>query len=134
MSPVSRRAGPRTPSCSGGGLLPKDFPAELTSDIEAEAHRAVRRVAPRAGRTRKWNNDWYAGQDLVCCIAAFRAHVGVEFWCGSTLVDPHGLLEGTGKNLRHVKLRSAKEARNPRFAALVRSAFKLDQQSEKRTR
>jgi hypothetical protein len=38
-------------------------------------------------------------------VNAFRAHANVGFFRGSTLPDPVGLLEGTGKLGRHVKLR-----------------------------
>jgi hypothetical protein len=38
-------------------------------------------------------------------VNAFNAHVNVGFFRGAELVDPAGLLEGTGKYMRHVKLR-----------------------------
>ena len=38
-------------------------------------------------------------------VNAFKAHVNVGFFCGAELTDPSGLLEGTGKFMRHVKLR-----------------------------
>jgi hypothetical protein len=37
-------------------------------------------------------------------VNAFKAHVNVGFFRGAELVDPVGLLEGTGKYMRHVKL------------------------------
>ena len=38
-------------------------------------------------------------------VNAFRAHVNVGFFRGAELPDPSSLLEGTGKFMRHVKLR-----------------------------
>ena len=38
-------------------------------------------------------------------VNAFKAHVNVGFFLGAELDDPAGLLEGTGKFMRHVKLR-----------------------------
>ena len=38
-------------------------------------------------------------------VNVFRAHVNVGFFRGAELPDPNGLLEGTGKSMRHVKLR-----------------------------
>jgi hypothetical protein len=38
-------------------------------------------------------------------VNAFRAHVNVGFFRGAEIADPSGLLEGTGKFMRHVKLR-----------------------------
>ena len=38
-------------------------------------------------------------------VNAFKAHVNVGFFRGAEIADPQGLLEGTGKFMRHVKLR-----------------------------
>ena len=53
--------------------------------------------------------------------------MNLQFYRGTSLPDPDGLLEGTGKELRHVKLRHAKDARTPAVKALVRAAWRLDQ-------
>ena len=37
-------------------------------------------------------------------VNAFRAHVNVGFFRGAEIVDSEGLLEGTGRFMRHVKL------------------------------
>jgi hypothetical protein len=38
-------------------------------------------------------------------VGAFKAHVNIGFFRGAQLSDPTGLLEGTGKYMRHVKIR-----------------------------
>ena len=38
-------------------------------------------------------------------VNTFKSHVNVGFFYGSLLEDPTGLLEGTGKRMRHVKLK-----------------------------
>jgi hypothetical protein len=38
-------------------------------------------------------------------VAVFKNHTNVGFFYGAHLDDPAGLLEGTGKNMRHVKLK-----------------------------
>jgi hypothetical protein len=42
-----------------------------------------------------------------CYIGAHRAHVNLGFYYGAELPDPEGLMEGTGKKLRHIKVRDA---------------------------
>src|ERR1700755_2632041 len=39
-------------------------------------------------------------------VNAFTAHVNVGFFQGAGLVDPARLLEGSGKRMRHVKLKA----------------------------
>jgi hypothetical protein len=49
----------------------------------------------------------------VACVAdaafayvnSFKSHVNVGFFYGAMLEDPAGLLEGSGKRMRHVKLK-----------------------------
>jgi hypothetical protein len=43
---------------------------------------------------------------------------------GASLDDPLHLLEGTGKNLRHVKLSLIQDIQNPGILALVHAAMK----------
>lgn len=38
-------------------------------------------------------------------VGVFKAHVNVGFFHGASLPDPDGLLQGTGKAMRHVKLK-----------------------------
>ncbi|MFT7772892.1 DUF1801 domain-containing protein [Roseateles sp.] len=45
------------------------------------------------------------GDAAFAYVNAFRAHVNVGFFCGAELPDPAGLLQGTGRFMRHVKLR-----------------------------
>jgi hypothetical protein len=116
---------------TGGSPHPS---TEHLDEVERELHRAVRAVGPTLRIERKWNNDWYAGTDLILCIGAFSHHVGVEFWRGADLVPKHPILQGTGKNLRHLKVRTLEEARSASVAAVIRAAVRLDRMKPKRTR
>ncbi|HYM38763.1 MAG TPA: DUF1801 domain-containing protein [Thermoplasmata archaeon] len=69
---------------------------------------------------------WYRGKSYVCAIAAHSDHTNLEFYRGTSLRDPTALLEGTGKNLRHVKVYAVGEVRRPRLRALLREAIALD--------
>jgi len=56
-------------------------------------------------------------------VNAFRAHVNVGFFRGAELRDPNGLLEGTGKFMRHVKLRPGVDVDRQALTELVRAAY-----------
>jgi hypothetical protein len=56
-------------------------------------------------------------------IGVQKAHVNLGFYHGTTLNDPAGLLEGTGKKLRHVKVQNMIEAKNPALKKLVLDAI-----------
>lgn len=55
-------------------------------------------------------------------VNAFTAHVNVGFFGGAQLADPHGLLEGTGRFMRHVKLRPGSEVDAAALTELIRAA------------
>lgn len=57
-------------------------------------------------------------------VNAFTSHVNVGFFLGAWLDDPTGLLEGTGKRMRHVKLRPGQEPDATDLAALVENAYR----------
>lgn len=54
-----------------------------------------------------------------CYIGAHRDHVNLGFYYGAELSDPKGLLEGTGKRLRHVKVREISQVDLPSLRQLV---------------
>ena len=56
-------------------------------------------------------------------IGIQSSHVNLGFYHGTSLQDPTGLLEGTGKRLRHVKIRDAGELKNAALTALLREAI-----------
>lgn len=56
-------------------------------------------------------------------VGAFRAHASIGFFHGSTLADPAGLLEGTGKRMRHVKLRPGSGVDEDAMRALIIAAY-----------
>jgi hypothetical protein len=56
-------------------------------------------------------------------VDAFTAHVNVGFFNGAALADPAGVLEGTGKHMRHVKLRPEQEIDTRALGALIESAY-----------
>ena len=55
-------------------------------------------------------------------VAAYRAHAAVGFFHGADLPDPSGLLEGSGKRMRHVKLRWGQPAPEAALQALITAA------------
>ena len=56
-------------------------------------------------------------------VNVFSAHVNVGFFRGAELADPAGLLQGTGKYMRHVKLRPGRDLDAPALIALVDAAY-----------
>lgn len=56
-------------------------------------------------------------------VNTFKTHVNLGFFCGASLADPAGLLEGSGKRMRHVKLAPGREPNVAALRALIAAAY-----------
>ena len=63
-------------------------------------------------------------KDNICLLVVYRDHVNLLFPRGVDLKDPGGLLEGSGKAMRHVKMVSASDVERPGVRALIKQAKK----------
>ena len=56
-------------------------------------------------------------------VDTFKNHVNVGFFQGAVLADPAGLLEGSGKRMRHVKLQPGPELEAAALRDLIEAAY-----------
>jgi hypothetical protein len=56
-------------------------------------------------------------------VNSFNSHVSVGFFYGAWLKDPAGLLEGSGKRMRHVKLKPGRQVSAAALSDLVDAAY-----------
>jgi hypothetical protein len=104
--------------------------APTTFDLAMSACELLRSVAPEAV---EWvspgRNGVFYGTSAnsmkaaICYIAAFKAHVNIGFLRGTSLSDPEQLMEGTGENLRHIKIRRVEDLQKPALRQLLVAAF-----------
>ena len=63
------------------------------------------------------------GEAAFGYVNAFTAHVNAGFFRGAEIDDPQDLLEGTGKYMRHVKLRPQASVDAAALEELIRVAY-----------
>lgn len=86
-----------------------DQPANLRSLLVA-IRSAILEANPDFTEAKKWGvpNYWLPeiSRRTICMINVFKdQYVRVEYHNGATMPDPESKLEGTGKFLRHIKIR-----------------------------
>lgn len=114
------------------------FPQARALDPEVEAwfdgpemrllvrpwHEALRALGPDI---RELLHDGWptacAGDAAFAYVAAYAAHAAIGFYFGAALPDPHGLLEGSGKRMRHLKLRWAEPVNAAAISGLMDAAY-----------
>jgi hypothetical protein len=63
------------------------------------------------------------GDAAFAYVNAFTSHVNIGFFRGAFLSDPEGVLEGTGKIMRHVKLWPEEEFNSAVLSSLIGAAY-----------
>jgi len=63
-------------------------------------------------------------EDVFAVISPQRERINLGLANGADLPDPAGLLEGTGKGIRHIKITSAEAADAPAVRELVEGALR----------
>jgi hypothetical protein len=106
-----------------------EYVAQLGPQARALTQRLrviVRKALPDAVEVIKWGNPVYVvnGKN-VAWILNYRNHLDLGFFMGMRLQSQ--LLEGTGKGLRHIKVRSAGDIREAEFTRLLIDAAALAQ-------
>jgi hypothetical protein len=106
-------------------LLAAHPPEQRT--IEQALRSTIRREFPGAIEQVDFGNKLIAFgrsmrmRGLLFAIIAHQSWVNLQLADGAELPDPDRLIEGTGKRIRHVKIRSIADASSPRVVAIIRA-------------
>ncbi|WP_210480157.1 DUF1801 domain-containing protein [Naasia sp. SYSU D00948] len=108
---MSSAAGVVTSDSAPFEAMVSDFPAPVP-ELAVASRSLILDVFPRAVEV-VWAQQRTAGYgtgprkmtDQFCWLAPYPKHVVFGFYYGTELPDPEGLLEGTGRLMRHVKIR-----------------------------
>jgi hypothetical protein len=83
--------------------------------------------APTLTESVKWTNGCWIGQEWpVAFLHAKDDHLQFGFFAGAELSDPKKLLEGSGKYVKHIKVRTLGDIDEAAFVRLIRQAVKLE--------
>ena len=63
-------------------------------------------------------------KDGFCHVAVYAVHVNVGFNRGAELPDPQGVLQGSGKKIRHVRIARPADLRRPWLRRYIRAAIR----------
>jgi hypothetical protein len=63
------------------------------------------------------------GDAAFAYVNVFKGHVNVGFFRGAEISDPDGLLEGTGRFMRHMKIRPGDDFEDAALSRLIDTAY-----------
>jgi hypothetical protein len=61
--------------------------------------------------------------DAFCHVAVYTHHLNLGFNRGADLDDPKGLLQGTGKRIRHLRVKQPSDLESPHVRSFVQAAI-----------
>lgn len=87
----------------------------------------VFKTGPGIEEALKWGRPCYATDaGLFCYIHRSANHVTLGFQQGTSLDDPDGLLEGDGKDMRHIKFESSNAIIKQAVSRLLKRAYTFE--------
>jgi hypothetical protein len=108
---------PYDPAIQDLALRLRDFVLEEMAPCHENIYDAYSAVAIGYG----WSERL---RDGVFHIAVYTNHVNLGFNYGATLPDPLGILEGKGKQIRHLRIKTPAELARAEIRSYVRHALK----------
>ena len=87
----------------------------------------VKELVPGTKETvNAWGVPTFVEKNPFAFYMVGKKHVTFGFPFATSLPDPNGLLEGSGKNMRHVKLRSADDLEKEGLRELIVAASRFE--------
>jgi len=83
-------------------------------------------VDPSLTESLKWKQPVYSKKGDICYLFPAGNHVNLGFYRAIELKDPKKILEGTGKNMRHIKIWGLENIDKEYFWELVSDAISKD--------
>jgi hypothetical protein len=100
----------------------------LVSETNYEIVEAVRTLVKNTFKPTseevKYGGILFSSGVQFCGVFAYKEHVSVEFGSGAKIKDDIGLLEGSGKGRRHLKLKSVAEVKSKKLAEYLSLAHR----------
>ena len=104
--------------------LPEDI-QEITDSLR----KIILNVSSELEEEYKWSMPNYSYKGLACYLQASSKHVNLGFQKGNELEekDIHNLLQGTGKTMRHIRVKKIEEIKPEVFTSLIQAALELNE-------
>ena len=99
---------------------------ENKKEIVKALREIILSIDPSLNESLKWKQPVYSKKGDICYIFPAGDHVNLGFYNGTELRDPKKMLEGTGKNMKHIKIRGLENIDKEYFWELVCDAISKD--------
>ncbi len=130
---IPRRRGNTSRNAHGAEAvkLINAYVAKSSAELRAVAdglRQLVKKTVPGSKEAvNAWGLPTFEYNGPMCYVMMGKKHLTLGFVRGTSLPDDAELLEGTGKNLRHVKLKEVEQLRDANLRQLLLEAAELNE-------
>lgn len=96
--------------------------------IVARLRELMREIAPTTTELISYDMPVFCGRHILAYITAAKKHITFSFTLGVRFEDKYGLLRGTGKNSRHLQLKTLTGINKTVLRYYVKQALAQDRQ------
>jgi hypothetical protein len=100
--------------------------SEQQRGIASKLRQLILKVVPDAKESIKWGRPVYEKNALMCYIAEANNHITLGFYYGAYFNDPENLLQGEGKQLRHLKIREEQPVDENTLTRFIKESARID--------
>ncbi|NQU05662.1 MAG: DUF1801 domain-containing protein [Calditrichaeota bacterium] len=103
--------------------------SELTpplDQISEELRGIIHQVVPEIVEHFMFNQPWFFYYGPLCYIRVRKGHVYFGFKMGVALTDPQDLMEGKGKLMRHLKMKSLTDIPREQLITWIKEAVEYN--------
>ncbi len=109
-----------------------DYPHEDIKELMLVTHQLLLDFIPNVKVGIKWNVPFYTYKTDVCFMNPKQDHLILGLINGPWLKDPHRILTGEQKLLRHYIIRSIDDLSLEAFYELIKDAILIQEENESR--
>lgn len=102
-------------------------------DVALALRARIEALGPGLSCKLAWGFPCWSGTERIFSIIAHSGHCNLQLWQGAQLTDISPRVEGTGKSLRHVKVRSLTEI-DSALDTVIGKAIALDATAPQKVR
>jgi hypothetical protein len=106
----------------------KNLP-NVIQNITKTLRKVILNSSPKLEEEFKWSMPNYSYNGLVCYLQTAQKHVNLGFQKGNELQkkDIDNLLQGTGKTMRHIRIKKIEDIKPEAITSLIQEAMALNE-------
>lgn len=102
----------------------EEFVPEKANIITA-LRKMVLQIMPKAEEVMMYGGIVYKNDKLLCGLFTRKKHISIEFGNGSEMDDPYSVLEGKGKERRHIKISRYRDIKEKKVQYYINTLWHL---------